>query len=564
MADNSAAADFTFNALGLGSVLKLHRLGVPLYQREYSWPEDVVDQLLLDLAKARDDGQGYFLGTVVTIPSGNNADKLDVVDGQQRLTTTAILLAEIRDYIRKFSPNSIVVESIENEFLTTIDRKRGERVPRLELNIDDRMFFNNLINRSPNRELLPTRESHRKLTKAKRKADSFVSTLLATFDSTRHIEVLNDWLEFIEKKATVILLKAPDSSHAFRMFETLNDRGLKTSQADLVKNYLFGEAGDRVHEAQARWSAMLSTLEDIDDADRSVNFLRHCLIATRAFTRTDRVYATVQRQVNGEVNALQFLSDLERLSRLYVATYQPDADHWIGYPERARSALRTLRLLDMKPFRPMILSIAERLSVSEAALALKFLVAIGVRSIASGRINSGQFEQVSAAAALAIYRREITSATELKSALGPIALPNAEFFDRFKTMAISKPPLARYILRALEATGLDAEPEMVPNNDPAEITLEHILPKTPIDEGWNTFSSDDVKIYSRRLGNMCLLQRTSNSNARSDRFSDKRDIYKASTYRLTSEVGALDDWTLEAINQRQHRLADIALRTWPI
>lgn len=564
MADNAAATDFTFNALGLGSVLKLHRLGVPLYQREYSWPEEVVDQLLMDLAKARDDGQGYFLGTVVTIPSANNADKLDVVDGQQRLTTTAILLAAIRDYIRKSSPDSIVVESIENEFLTTIDRKRGERVPRLELNIDDRTFFNNLISRSPNPELSSTRESHRKLTKAKRKADSFVQTLLAAFDAARHIEVLNDWLEFIEKKATVILLKAPDSAHAFRMFETLNDRGLKTSQADLVKNYLFGETGDRVHEAQARWSSMLSTLEDIDDEDRSVNFLRHCLIATRAFTRTDRVYATVQRQVNGEVNALQFLSDLERLSRLYVATYQPDAEYWTGYPERARSSLRILRLLDMKPFRPLILSIAERFSVPETAGALKLLVAIGMRSIASGRTNSGQLEQVSAAGALAVYRQEITTAAELKVALTSITLPNTEFLERFRTLAISKPPLARYILRALEATGLDAEPEMVPNDDPAEITLEHILPKTPLDDGWRSFTPDDIKIYSRRLGNLCLLQRTPNSNARSDHFSEKRNLYRESSYRLTSDVGSKDEWTPETINERQALLAEIALRTWPI
>lgn len=128
MNDSTSATDFTFNALGLGSVLKLHRLGVPLYQREYSWTEDVVTQLFSDLSKAKNEGQGYFLGTVVTIPR-IGSDKLDVVDGQQRLTTTAILLAAIRDFIQLANPLHIVIESIENEFLSTIDRKKVNASP---------------------------------------------------------------------------------------------------------------------------------------------------------------------------------------------------------------------------------------------------------------------------------------------------------------------------------------------------------------------------------------------------------------------------------------------------
>src|SRR3546814_8365981 len=86
---------------------------------------------------------------------------------------------------------------------------------------------------------------------------------------------ISDWSSDVcssdlELRASVILLKAPDSAHAFRMFETLNDRGQKTSQADLVKNYLFEQAGERVVEAQAKWSSMLNTLEEIDDDDRHV------------------------------------------------------------------------------------------------------------------------------------------------------------------------------------------------------------------------------------------------------------------------------------------------------
>jgi len=91
--------NFDFNTLGIASVLKLHRIAVPPYQREYAWEQENVDQLYDDLALAKLEGRDYFLGTIVTIPrEGENV--LEIIDGQQRLTTTAILLAAIRDHLK--------------------------------------------------------------------------------------------------------------------------------------------------------------------------------------------------------------------------------------------------------------------------------------------------------------------------------------------------------------------------------------------------------------------------------------------------------------------------------
>jgi uncharacterized protein with ParB-like and HNH nuclease domain len=50
----------------------------------------------------------------------------------------------------------------------------------------------------------------------------------------------------------VVLVRVPSGANAYKMFETLNDRGLRTSQADLIKNYLFGRGGARLPEVQTR------------------------------------------------------------------------------------------------------------------------------------------------------------------------------------------------------------------------------------------------------------------------------------------------------------------------
>jgi uncharacterized protein with ParB-like and HNH nuclease domain len=82
------------------------------------------------------------LGTIVTIPK--TAALLEITDGQQRLATTAILLAQVRNYLkrkRKRKRNEdLIAESITNAFLTDIDRERRERVARLQLNLDDNEY----------------------------------------------------------------------------------------------------------------------------------------------------------------------------------------------------------------------------------------------------------------------------------------------------------------------------------------------------------------------------------------------------------------------------------------
>jgi uncharacterized protein with ParB-like and HNH nuclease domain len=93
-----AESEIGFAQLGLASILKHNQLIVPPNQREYSWTVKEVRTLLQDFAKAILEGDGsYFLGTIVTIPRAGGA--LEVVDGQQRLATTAIILSAIRDYI---------------------------------------------------------------------------------------------------------------------------------------------------------------------------------------------------------------------------------------------------------------------------------------------------------------------------------------------------------------------------------------------------------------------------------------------------------------------------------
>jgi len=114
----------------------------------------------------------------------------------------------------------------------------------------------------------------------------------------------------------------------------------------------------------------------------------------------------------------------------------------------------------------------------------------------------------------------------------------------------------------MSAKGEDS-PWFLPQNDPAVINLEHVLPERP-EKNWPGFTDEDVAQYSKRLGNLVLMRSIDNSNLRSSAFSAKKPIYGDSPYELTHQVADEPEWTVEAIVARQRALARIAVETWPI
>lgn len=549
-----------FEQLGLGNVLKQNQLVVPPNQREYSWTDKEITTLLQDFAKAIADGErGYFLGTVVTIPHADGV--LEVVDGQQRLATTAILLSAIRDYLRAKEP--IIAESIDNEFLTGIDRVLRDRVPRLRLNLDDNDYFRaRLVGKGPSPT--PTRLSHKRLDDAFSLTKAHVLKIVAGLAEKDHGDILNQWISFIEKSSLVVLLRVPNDANAYKMFETLNDRGLKTSQSDLVKNFLFARSGDRLLEVQQRWTYMRGVLESLADEDITVTFLRHALTVIQGFVRESQVYEAVQNHAKSPQLVITFANNLELLANAYVAIYNPEHEKWNRYSDITRRAIEVLNLFAISPVRPLMLAITQKFSNQETEKAFRNLVSIGVRLMIASSTRSGSVEQPLADAAYKIFNGEILDSGGISSFLGNMTPKDGLFRDEFQSATVSNAKLARYYLRSLEmAAKSEPDPWHIPNNDRSVINLEHVLPQKT-EGNWPQFSDEEASLYYRRIGNLALLRSNENSELRSASFDVKREIYKNCPYSLTKQIAEAPNWTKATISDRQKILAELALKAWPI
>lgn len=545
--------------LGLGGVLRQFQLGVPLNQREYAWEREHVEQLYDDLSEALRQGDDYFLGSIVTIP---RQGRLEVVDGQQRLATTGILLSAMRDYLKEID-EAVLVESIQNEFLTGIDRSERVRVPKLSLNADDNELFGQIITGEIPSQPLPRLESHERLLEARDAATSRVKRIVsAQTDVTQHGDLLNAWVEFLEHQAVVILLKVADDSNAYKMFETLNDRGLRTSQVDLIKNYVFSNAGNRIEEVQSRWSFMRGTLESLDEDDVLLNFLRHAIIIQRGHVTAARVYDEVRKIARNKTSALSFVSTLEQLATDYVAVLSEDSDKWSGFSNELRSSLEAFNLLNIKPLRPLALAVTNRFPPGELRTSFDFLVSLGVRLMVASSTRSGSVEQPLAEAARRVWDEELTSPSSIRGAVKHITPSDDDFRTAFATLRVSNSRLARYYLRRLQETHSPPDPEFSIQSNPEQVNLEHVLPKRP-DAAWN-IEIDDVRRLVNRLGNQALLRKKHNTDVKNASFPEKQAVFKVSPYSLTRQISEFHKWDESAIRKRQESLADIAPRAWPI
>ncbi len=359
-----------------------------------------------------------------------------------------------------------------------------------------------------------------------------------------------------------MLLTVPDHLNAFVMFETLNDRGLKASQADLLKNHILSLAGDRIAEAQQKWAHMLGILEATGDDDTAVTYLRHLMVTMHGPTKERELFGKVKDNVNSKPTALAFADGLAESAVDYAALFDPEHAKWNAYGASTRKHIRTLLKLDIEQIRPLLFAVAKYFSISEAQKAFRLFVSWSVRFLIVGG-RGGLLDRHYSLRAHEVGTSKITTARQLAAAMVDVVPPDAVFESAFASARVSKAHLARYYLRALEQQVRGtSEPELVPNDNEEEINLEHILPENP-SSVWN-INPDMAEAYYRRIGNMALLKARSNSTIGNSGFPDKIPVLQASDYILTREIAQYSKWDDSTISERQQRLAELAVKTWPI
>ena len=242
---------------------------IPKYQREYSWNKDQWSALFNDLME-EDALAGHFLGTIIGVDKteavlGRRA--LEVVDGQQRITTVTLLLVAIYSELAKrkdlITSDDQKSDVINLRRMLVTGNPLGSRVQLQDQNSNAADFLSVLQEGGTGIEANNVKwAGNRKIKKAYRFFKSCLDDRMAS-ESVSDIETLMDVLNRT-KKAILVSLEVHSHADAFVLFESLNNRGLALTPIDLIKNSLLEKAdstdGLGVEKAYKRWTQWLSNL----------------------------------------------------------------------------------------------------------------------------------------------------------------------------------------------------------------------------------------------------------------------------------------------------------------
>jgi len=241
---------------------------IPKYQRAYTWSYSEWGNLFDDLYE---NSEGYFIGSIICINQGDSIQPyMEVIDGQQRLTTISLLLAAVHTQLSRFPSEDEDYEDTMSSLKRSLRCKTSSNQMRLvpqiqESNLED---YNQLMSEVGLRTISSQRKPYFPIRKIYRCYKYFLDRLTALIDEIDGIEAKsNVLLGIYEKIKSAMVVKIEVSSHAdaYVLFESLNNRGTPLTAIDLMKNLIMAKAegaGLSTDDCFEQWRRLLDDLSD--------------------------------------------------------------------------------------------------------------------------------------------------------------------------------------------------------------------------------------------------------------------------------------------------------------
>ena len=526
---------------------------IPDYQREYSWDEDQLEDFWQDLSNTLNADRHHFFGQIV-IHDQNG--KQFIIDGQQRTTTAVIFLAVLRDMFAKYEilndEAQNCKEDIRIKYIGRWTSKKDEL--RLHLGIGDRDYFKEQIQKShPSND--GKTSSQKRIYKSyayfEKKLDELITPHSAETDES--VEILLNYYNTLLQSFDLMVVTTDDINEAFIIFETLNARGKELETADLLKNYVFMQAGSNIESIKNKWLNMLDTLEQKDEATK---FIRYYWNATHPFTREKNLY----KEISGSIKPNkcdEFVNALEILADLYNALSKPEDNKFFSDNEIS-ALLINLSIMKATTFYPIVFAMQiqsfSEVDIKKVIQAIEILV---FRNFVVAGQTANKYEIIFSRIAQGISNNNATADDVIKALVAETN--DDETFRRdLIGLEIKTANIAKYVLREIEDYGSG---EKMTSKDNKAINLEHIMPKN--NTQWKVDPEEHAK-YLYRLANQTLLLEEYNKSISNKVFAVKQAMYKKSQIDMTVKLCNYTTWDATAINSREKELISVILKRWAL
>lgn len=548
---------------------------IPFYQRSYNWTEDNVIKLIDDLVAFRrsldEDGANmnskYFVGNIVTKEikqqSGTLLKRHVVVDGQQRITTTLLIILAI------FKIDNINFEDL----LECIQVKSNDSEVRLKI---DRMNDGQVLKKILQSEAI--------LLPIEKESNLFRNYIFAK----KHIEreqLTNELYDALDRTLlfNVIL---DEKENEKKVFETINSTGLKLSQADLIKNYVFFDSHLFTDIEEKELEYMYSQVESLTETEELSDILRFFIAVNSnekelPSKRGNNIFTAFRKMIEKNEISLDNFEDAKNLvSKInttvkYLQIFEQSHENWNMverfYLQTVKGSINTYTTIYLELMNAFNPDNEKSITVSVLRILSKLIIFRAIadlpeknitrdvpkmfehfkKSIAEEKITLGEFERW------------------LEEAEHNYALPNIEEMKLQSKRAnyYSNAKKLQQVLKAYELS-------LISNGSPIDLdwkySLEHVMPQK-FEEKWfpevEKLSGEHFEISSKiqTLGNFTLLTTSRNSLFSNSSFFDKKRGLSNSDDELglpfdvllmNKEFEKMEEWNFETINNRSEKIVN--------
>lgn len=578
---------------------------VPNYQRSYVWTEKEIYQFLKDgffcLSKFAnlEDKFEHYAGQMIfrkLKKTHDDNEMLEIIDGQQRITTFMILVTAAIDLIRTTGDNLEIVEELRQKYLlSSVDSQHENYEKRLRLSPKDIIFWDKLTDGyfAYKEEVKTELESQKRIWRAYQLIKGYLKTITEGMPSADCVNKIKSFIEALIESFRVVVLMTDNPGHEFALFQIVNDRGipltpgemLKARTIELFSNQKMKDRRERfINVAEEIWEDILS-----DPGETTVEYLKWSYTAIlgrkpesfKMLALNEQYEKYIfkclnQREISMDLQdeILEILKQLQE--HVHVCRFLQMGEFPIKEASGNLNLLLSILIRNMKNTFciPLYLKILYTHKEKKALMISEKLTPMLIKAYFMAKIMGTLNDESITNCYMKIWKmldKSDFNIDEIKVLLEDLLKKDkcrTEFITKINQVIYARGSgniKAKFLLLMIELQYLkENEKNSAEYGDDSvniifdQISVEHILYEG-IDED---IVSKDFYQSMHKIGNLTLLGKRINNRVRNKPFIDKRELYCMSPYHITREVGKLKNWNYEDYSKRQKEMIEVLLRAF--
>ncbi|HEY5535312.1 MAG TPA: DUF262 domain-containing HNH endonuclease family protein [Ignavibacteria bacterium] len=553
---------------------------VPRFQRPYSWQNEQLSDLyddILNRITIDDLNDPLYLGAFVfNNENKKTTNKLDIIDGQQRLITISLIFVAIRDVCKLYKFDDLKL-GVQSNFIESKDDKNRAYYRVIFHTDEQNEFYHKYFLQIDNAKITKkdtVNSEQKNLLEAYKffydKIKERVREFKANEDRERFLEKFKE----IVSQILAVSIEVDSEEVAYQVFETLNSKGLRLSQIDLLKNLILQKykPENQLDIARRKWDEEIIKALDKNKLlpDR---FVRYYWLSKYYFISGKYLYKSIKNEIT---DFKEFLNELVDECKNYIEINNP-SDEDFSSNENMLIILDSLKLikeLNIQQCYTLILSVyrayrLKKISIAQLRSTIKLIENFSFIFKTSGKSPSG-IERIFSK--FAILTENAKDGNEFrvkvyKELLKAFRKKKPEY-QEFEPSFIELNYYEQKNLCLLILYRINKEENRQNNLSLANFSIEHILPERP-DPCWNLTENDIVE-FVNLIGNLSLLEKDLNAKVGNKCIESKIKSYKKSEFKMTNKLkNNIINWKPETIfdniNNRSKELANTAYNiVWKI